>query len=169
MNKVITTMVGALLLGAAVPALAQTDAIKPVGLSARIGLFFPTDDTQRDSATSYFAGGLDYKLPFNLRAMGNTQLTLSLDYAAKDDYRVVPLLVNANYHRDQFYAFAGVGLAFSRRPTGGGTEDKTRFAYQAGIGYDFHTGQNPIFVEGKFIGNDWSELNGFGVFVGVRL
>jgi hypothetical protein len=168
MTKTIKMMVGAaLVLGAAVPAFAQDS--KPVGLSLRAGLFVPTDRGVRDVADSWFAGGLDYKLRDMPSASGQmNSISLSLDFAGKSGYRTVPILANYVVHHDQLYVFGGLGLSFSRFPVGGGSEDKTEFAYQVGAGYDFQAGPTPLFVEGKFMGNGRSTLNGFGFFAGIR-
>jgi len=169
-RSILTKMVGAALLaGAAVPAMAQES--RPIGLSLRAGLFLPTDRGLRDVGDSWFAAGLDYRLrDFGVSATTGqqTSLTLSLDYASKSGFRTVPILVNYQIRRNELYFFGGIGLSATRIATAGGSDDKTRFAYQLGVGYDFQRGNTPLFVEGKFLGNERSELNGFGVFVGVR-
>ncbi|MGV3616989.1 MAG: outer membrane beta-barrel protein [Fimbriimonas sp.] len=171
MRNLITTMVGAaLVFGAAVPAFAQQ---KPLGLSGRIGFFLPSDrGTRNNSDDAWFAMGVDYKI----RDMPSTvegrlsSLSLSLDYAAKEDYRSLPILVNYQVRQNEFYFFGGLGLNFARVDRGVlGTDSDTTFAYQLGLGYDFQTaGSTPLFVEAKFMGNEKSELNGFGLFAGVR-
>jgi hypothetical protein len=167
-----TTMVGAaLIFGAAVPAFAQSTE-KPIGLSARIGLFLPTEKgTRNNGGDSWFAAGLDYKYKemFSDVPGRSSAITFSLDYAAKNDYRTVPLLVNYQVRNNEFYFFGGLGLAFSRVDRGiFGSDSDTTFAYQLGLGYDFRSGVTPLFVEGKFLGNEKTELNGFGLYAGVR-
>lgn len=171
MKKILTTMVvSAMFAGAAVPAMAQEGVAKPVGLSIRAGLFFPTDRGVRDVSDAWAGGGVDYRLPYTLGAMNSdSYLSVSLDYASKGDYRVVPVLLNYVVRKGAAYAFAGAGISFSRRPVGADFDDKIRFGYQGGIGFDIHQGEHPIFVEGKFLGNDISKLNGFGVYLGFRL
>jgi hypothetical protein len=167
MRKIVTTMVGAgLVFGAAVSASAQEAANPPVGLSARIGVFLPTEDSTRDVASdSWFAAGVDFKLK-DLATMGGPgSFTVSLDYAAKNDFRLLPILLNYQVRQGSSYLFGGVGATFSR--LGNGNSD-TLFAYQIGVGYDYQAGATPLFVEGKFMGTEKSELNGFGVYVGVR-
>lgn len=145
------------------------EPMKPVGLSLRAGFFMPTDSNTRAGGTGWFAFGVDYKLRERVMTDGHIdRVTISLDYAAHNNYRVVPLLVNFVRHNGPMFYSAGVGAAFSRRPVMGGVEDKTRLAYQLGIGYEFQTSQFPLFVEGKFIGNERAELNGFGIYAGVR-
>jgi len=171
MKKILTTMVGAALLaGAAVPAFAQEVNTKPVGLSVRAGLFFPTDRGIRDVSDTWIGGGVDYKLPWSIGHVSpNNYLTVSLDYAAKNDFRVVPILVNYVVRRGALYGFGGAGVSFARRPLGADFEDKIRFGYQAGLGWDIQQGEHPIFLEGKFLATDLSQLNGFGVYLGFRL
>ena len=171
MRKFVTMMVSAgLVLGAAVPALAQDT--KPVGLSARIGVFLPSDRTTKNrSDDAWFAAGVDYKLKDMPSAMEGraSALTVSLDYAAKNNYRALPLLLNYQVRQNEMYFFGGVGLSFSRVDNGVfGTDSDTTFAYQLGLGFDFASGPTPLFVEGKFLGNEKSELNAFGLYVGVR-
>jgi len=171
MKKILTTMVGAALIaGAAVPACAQDVMTKPVGLSIRAGIFFPTDRGVRDVSDAWIGGGVDYKLPGGMNGMGgNSYLTVSLDYASKGDFRVVPVLVNYVVRNNSLYLFGGVGASFSRRPVSDGFDDKIRFGYQGGVGWDIQRGEHPIFLEGKFMGTDVSQLNGFGVYLGFRL
>jgi hypothetical protein len=146
------------------------ETMKPVGLSVRAGFFMPTDSNTRAGGTGWFAFGVDYKLRERMMADSHIdRITVSLDYAAHNNYRVVPLLVNFVRHNGPIFYSAGIGAAFSRRPIAFGmVEDRTRFAYQVGIGYEFQTSQFPLFVEGKFFGNERPELNGVGVYAGVR-
>lgn len=171
MRNLVTTMVGAaLVFGAAVPALAQDT--KPLGISGRIGLLFPHDRTTRNNSDDvWFTAGVDYKYKeFATGVEGRTNaITFSLDYAAKNDYRTVPLLVNYQVSSNDFYYFGGIGISFSRIDRGVfGTDSDTTFAYQLGAGYDFRGGETPLFVEAKFLGNEKSELNAFGLYAGIR-
>ena len=171
MRKIVTMMVSAgLVLGAAVPALAQE--VKPVGLSARVGVFLPSDRTTKNrSSDAWFGLGVDYKLkdmPSSVEGRSNA-LTVSLDYAAKNNYRSLPLILNYQVRQNEMYFFGGVGVSATRVDNGVfGTDSSTTFAYQLGLGFDFASGPTPLFVEGKFLGNEKSELNAFGLFVGVR-
>lgn len=170
MKNMITKMVGAaMLLGAAVPAMAQTAPTS--GVSARLGIFWPTDSTTRRSTDeAWFGAGFDYRLREMSSMMdGRTAaLTLSLDFAAKDDFRSLPLLLNYQVRQNELYFFGGVGVNFARYASGVNTKSDTTFAYQVGAGYDFQQGATPLFVEVKFLGNEKSELNAFGTYVGVR-
>ncbi len=171
MRNYVTKMVGAaILMGAAVPAFAQES--KPLGLSARIGLFLPTDKgTRNTSDDAWFAAGVDYKLrdlPSTVPGRSSA-LSISLDYAAKNNFRIVPVLLNYQLRTNELYFFGGVGASFARIDRGiFGAASDTLFAYQLGVGYDFQSGTNPLFVEAKFLGTERSEVNGFGLFAGIR-
>lgn len=171
MRKLVTTMVGAaLVFGAVVPAFAQQE--KPLGLSARIGVFLPSDrQTRNNSDDAWFTGGIDYKykdMPSGIEG-STSAITFSLDFAAKNEYRTIPLLVNYQIRSNDFYYFGGIGISFSRVDQGVfGSDSDTTFAYQLGAGYDFRQGPTPMFFEAKFLGNEKNELNAFGLYAGVR-
>lgn len=164
--------VGALLIaGAATQAAAQES--KPMGLSIRAGLFFPSDSAARDEGKTWFAFGGEFRLSdLQLGAADpayTAHLSVSADFFGKGDYRNVPVLLNYVGRTNELYYSAGAGLGFARLPSGTGTEDKTRFAYQLSIGYDFQQGRNPFFAEAKYFGSSESALSGFGVYIGMRL
>lgn len=142
----------------------KADDQKLSGLSLRVGVFLPTEKSTRDVAESMFSGGVDFRLADINR---NISTFLSLDFADKSGFRNVPLLFNAKEKLGPIYVIGGAGISFTRRPTDNGTEDKTRFSYEGGVGFDFG-GETPVFVEGRFIGSDIRQLNGVGVFLGVR-
>jgi hypothetical protein len=152
----------------AVLASAQTDTQKPIGVGIRAGAFLPTDSSAKSAGDAW----LDFGLDFNLHQLSPTSsLVVSADYAFRDDFRSLPLLVNYVVRTGPVYLLGGVGGNFSRiARSNGSTDDKGTFAYDLGIGYDvLKNGGSPIYVEGRFFGNSKTELNGFGVFVGVRL
>jgi hypothetical protein len=171
MQKTLTTMaIGVAFLSATVSALAQdTDIAKPVGLQLRVGVFVPTETDIRNGSNGWFAGGVEYRLGKFLPIAGPTDLSLSLDYTAKNDDRSVPLLLNLVQHRGQLFYSVGAGVSFANVVEDDGSEDdKTLFGYQGGIGWDLGTGATPFFVEGKYFGTRNKELDGFGFFVGMR-
>ena len=139
----------------------------PVGLSVRVGLFAPTDAAARNGGQSWLAFGADYKLrDLNFRGKhAPAEISLSMDYASKNGFRTLPVLLNYVNHKGETYLILGAGAAFSSD----GGSDSTRFAYQAGLGYNLNTGANPTFLEVKYLGNERTVLNGFAVFVGARL
>lgn len=154
------------------PALAQES--RPLGLALRAGLFWPTNSNTRNmEGDTWFSLGAEYKIrDLSLATMDTgmpAALTLSLDYQGKGNFRHVPVLVNYVARNNQVFYSVGLGVGFTRVPIVGGTDDKTRLAYQLGIGYDFQQGSTPVFVEAKYFGSSRSELNGFGFFLGVRL
>jgi len=151
---------------AAMLANAQFD--KPVGVDARVGAFFPTDSSTQGVGNTWLDLGLD----FDLKKLSPTaSLKASLDYAYRGDYRSLPLLLNYEVRKGSVYVLGGVGANFNRIPQDDGTMySRTSWAYDLGIGYDVEkNGGAPIFVEGRFFGNENSDLNGFGVFVGIRI
>lgn len=172
MKKIATISITALLaLGAVTQATAQYQ--KPIGLSVRLGVFYPTNgDARNVEGQGWFGGGLEYKikdLKFDTTdSRYSSTLTASLDYYGKGSFSQVPLLVNYVAHMDSFYWTGGAGIGFGRVPTTGGSTSDTEFAYQMGIGYDFVKSQMPFFVELKYFGSTESKLNGFGVYGGVR-
>lgn len=147
---------------------------KPLGLSIRAGLFFPSNGDARDAeGSSWFAGGLEYKIKdFTVGGLGEGYLgsiSLSLDTIGKGDVKNVPLLLNYVGRKNEFFYSAGLGASFSSFDTGNGSESRTRLGYQLGVGYDFQQGRTPFFVEAKYWGNSKSEFNGFGIYAGIRL
>ncbi|RYG48648.1 hypothetical protein EON79_03840 [bacterium] len=155
-----------------VPAFAQSVVPGSTGLSARVGAFFPAHTTARNLSKTWFAAGIQYKGgdlvngPFNARV--SASYAFSVDYIQRADFRIVPVMVNYVGEVDRIFFTAGVGVAFTRFPVAGGSDDKARFAYTLGAGYKVNIGTVPAFVEGKFWGNEKSEANGFGLYAGVR-
>jgi len=172
MKNFATISIAALLaIGVVSPANAQYQ--KPIGLSVRAGMFFPSNgDARNIEGQSWFAGGLEYKikdLKYNSSDPKYTaMLTASLDYYGKGSFTQVPLLLNYVAHMDQFYWTGGAGVGFGRVPSGTGATTDTEFAYQMGIGYDFVKSQMPFFLELKYFGSSESKLNGFGIYGGLR-
>lgn len=167
MKKILAAGIGAAAILAAIPAFAQDS--KPMGLSVRAGVFFPTSSLLRDNARSLFIGGAEYKIrDLNLEtgtAGMTTSLTISADYIGNADFRNVPVLLNIVGRTNEFYYTAGAGIGF----TGGLLDTGTTFSYQVGVGYDFQKGRTPLFIEGHYFGAAKSDANGFAIMVGVRL
>ena len=173
MNKTATIALASLLaIGAASQASAQYN--KPIGLSVRIGLFYPSNGDARDAeGQGWFAGGLEYKggdLKFNsTNPKQSAMWTASLDYYGKGSFSQVPVLLNYVAHSDAFYWTGGAGIGFGRVPrTGGGSTTDTEFAFQVGVGYDFVKSQMPLFVEIKYWGSSESKVTGFAFYGGFR-
>jgi hypothetical protein len=171
-RKILTAALGAIVVFAtAVPASAQVT--QPVGVSARIGAFFPTNEGARSQSNTWFAGGVEYRLRDmqlgTLDAATMSHLALSVDFMGSGDYRHTPLLVNYVVRSNELFYSVGAGVGFGRIPLVEGTSTRTRFAYQLGVGYDFQRGQTPLFLEAKYFGSSQTELNGIGFYIGVRL
>lgn len=165
MRNLVTMMVGVAILGAAVSANAQTST--STGLSARMGVFSPTDKATRAATEDgWFGFGVDYKLGQKLPMAPMGELGFSLDYSSKGGTRIIPLSLNYKVKQDKFYVFGGVGASLVH-PDGGKSD--TLFGYQLGAGMDFaQQGGIPLFLEAKFLGTEKSEYNGFGFYAGVR-
>jgi hypothetical protein len=163
--KAISVMIIA---GAAVLAAAQMGDNKPIGLDARVGAFFPIDSGTQGVGNTWLDLGLDFEAK---KLSPSASLKVSLDYAYRGGFTSLPLLLNYQIRQGPIYAFVGAGGNFNRIPQDDGTVfSKTNWAYDAGIGYDvMKNGGSPIFVEGRFFGNENSNLNGFAVFLGIRM
>lgn len=172
MNKFAICSVAAALLGvAALPGSAQET--KPIGLSIRAGLFFPSSSIASDSSKTWFVGGLEYKLGDLAwsKAPTNTMssYSVSIDYYSQGDFRNVPVLLNYVGRTEQFYFTAGAGFGAVRaRINATDIRNSTEFAYQVGVGYDFVKGATPVFLEAKYFGSAESRVNGFALMVGAR-
>jgi len=149
---------------------AQTNG--PTGLSARIGVFFPTSNLARDLAAQWFAFGADYKLQnYSTGTVGQgmpSYISVSADYYQKGDTSAIPIAVNYNVRSGQLVFAAGVGVDFMR-VLGNGT---TGIGGQVAATYEFaqsgKTNSTPFFIQAKYFLSSKSDLNGFGVFLGVR-
>ncbi|MBI1757523.1 MAG: hypothetical protein HYR64_10500 [Fimbriimonas ginsengisoli] len=171
-RRLVAAAAGMAILGTAFPAWGQES--KPVGLSVKAGLFWPSSSAGRNAGSTWFAGGAEFRVrdaSVETKGIGpNSTITASLDYYNKGGFSNMPVLLNVVTHTSEMYYTVGAGVGFNRTPDGsGGTDSKTRFAWQAGVGYDFMQGKSPLFVEGKYFGNASSDLNGFGVFVGIHI
>jgi hypothetical protein len=155
-------------LGIAVLAGAQE---KPLGLSARVGPFFPLSPDAQTAGNTWFGAGLDFKIHDLTQdeKWGTSSIALSLDYTYRQDFRSLPVLVNYVVRKGELYYLAGVGVNFTRDPNLS-SSSQTKFAYDLGVGYDIlKNGGTPIFVEARYFGNQYATFNGIGAYVGVRL
>jgi len=172
MNKILSLAFAAAFVAfGAVSANAQES--KPLGLTLRAGLFWPSERYTRDrSSEQWFAFGVEYKLPGlkqpAVMAKYGGDFSISLDYFNKSDFSNVPVLLNYTGKMNQLYYVVGAGVGFTKKEKPlGGTQSNTSFAYQLGVGYEFST-KTPVFAELKYIGSTQTKLAGFGVFGGVR-
>lgn len=148
---------------------------KPMGVSFRGGLFLPTAQRAKQSGKTWFSFGVDYKLG-DLKFASETgqaaSYGISVDFNSKNDFRQTPIVM---YYRatlqDNIYYTVGAGFNFTREISTGNNptrENKTGLAYQVGIGMELKGQSMPIFVEAKYMGSSRSQLNGLGVFAGIR-
>ena len=169
--------IGAALLLGGLSSLAMAQETKPLGLSIRGGAVFPLNSTGRNEGKNWFGAGFEYALS-NVRMGGmendtTAHFSISVDFYGKGDLTAVPILFNYCAHNKEFYYTVGAGVAFTRDfdliAGARNRKNKTNIAYQAGVGYNFQRGSNPLFVEAKFFGNTASALNVVGVYLGIRL
>jgi hypothetical protein len=173
MTKSMAAALGtAIIFAGAVSAYAQET--KPIGLSIRAGLFFPSNGDARDAeGSSWFAGGLEYKIrDFTVAGLGEGYLgsiSLSVDTLGKGDVKNVPVLLNYVGRKNELFYSVGLGANFSSFDDGSGGDSRTRLGYQFGVGYDFQHGKTPLFLEAKYWGCSKSQFNGFAIYAGIRL
>lgn len=161
---------------AALATVSSAQATKPMGLSVRAGFFMPSSGIAKDQGKNWFGFGAQYKLKdlgFGTMDRGYAaSLEVSADYMSKGDLQSMPVLLNYVARQNQMFFSGGAGFSFSKEIDVVGppvtTRNRTVFAYQIGVGYDFQQGQTPLFVEAKYFGSTSTDLNGFGVYVGVR-
>lgn len=166
------------LLGLAVlaaPTFAQTT--KPMGVSAKVGLFFPTANRAKSQGKQWLGVGAEYKLGdlkvANENDLYSAHYSVSFDYFSKGSFTTFPLLANyVGRLQEGIWYSAGAGLNFTRElSTQGGTttrESKVGFAYAVGVSYDIKGQSMPMFVEAKYHGSSRSQLNGLILSLGVR-
>lgn len=171
--KKTATLALASLLAVGVVSQASAQYVKPLGLSVRVGLFYPSNGDARDAeGQGWFAGGIEYKIGDLHFDTKNPQMSaswsISLDYYGKGSYNNVPLLVNYVARNGSIYFGGGAGIGFGRVPKVGGATTDTEFAFQLSAGYDFVKMQTPLFIELRYFGSSESKLTGFGIFGGLR-
>lgn len=173
MKRSVLVLAGAVVL--AVSASAQTS--KPMGLSVRAGLLWPTSEFGRDQGRTWFGIGGEFKLKdatFGVTDRASSgMLSISADYYGKGAGSAFPVLLNYVGMNNEFFYSFGAGITFSRdeEVVAGVAQSRnqTNFGYQLGLGYNFQHGQNPLFVEAKYFGSGNSNTNALGLYVGIRL
>ncbi len=151
----------------ATASMAQTNG--PSGVSVRLGAFFPTNSASRALNSTWFAGGLDYKLKaYSVAAASESTrayLSISADYYESHGSRDIPVALNYNLRQDQFVYSVGIGPDFRRL----GTDGRVGISGQLGVAYDFgNNTQTPFFVSAKYYFASKNELSGVGAYVGMR-
>lgn len=159
-------LVGGLALAGASIAGAQSNG--PVGLSARLGIFFPTGNIKDTTSPNWFAIGADWKwkeMPVSsVNPDTLAYLGVSADFYSHGDTSALPVVVNYNVRSGQFVYSAGLGIDFVRVPG----FNKSGLAGQLGATYEFGNMPNPVFAQAKYFFSSRSELSGFGVYAGIR-
>lgn len=161
------------LLALAVSSTGSAQDSKPLNLSIRIGKFEPAYSAARDEGKSWFSFGLDTRIKTLGVSAANpgtsSYLTVSFDNFSKGSFRSMPLLLNYVTRTNELYFSIGAGVAFTGEPDDD-SGDGARIGLGLGVGYDFVQGRTPLFVEAKYFLNSANDhLNGFGIFLGVRL
>jgi len=154
-------------------AFATAQEVKPVGLSIRGGLLFPSNGDARNEGKTWFAFGADYKLGDiafgDMKPGVSSHYTISVDYYGKGDFRNVPIMLNYVGRQDQFYYLAGAGIGFTNvRLSPAQTERGNEFCYTIGVGWDWQKGTTPIFFEARWWGSAEAKVNGFALYAGFR-
>jgi hypothetical protein len=156
-------------------ALSFAQESKPMGVSARLGFFLPTAEAARKAGKQWLTFGFDYKLgdlKYEAASGKAASYGVSVDYASKGDFTQVPVvLMYTSTLEGGFYYLGGAGLNFTKsisKGTNPKKESKTGFAYQVGIGMEIKGQKLPAFAEIKYMGSSRSNLNGLGIFGGVR-
>lgn len=169
-NRLATLVAVAALGSVAATAGAQTNG--PLGLSARIGVFLPTNTSDIGNST-WFNFGVDYKLNhFNVSApTEGTQsyLGISADYYFSGSNSNVPVALTYNIRQSQLVYSAGIGADFYNVDDVNKTG--TSLGGQVGVAYEFGNAgraDKPLFVQAKYFITRRSELSGFGLYLGYR-
>jgi len=150
---------------------ASAQETKPMGMSFKIGNFWPSSGEARTAGGSWIGFGFDMKLrdlKYANSGRQSTMLTLSGDVLNKNNFRNAPILLNYVSRTDKMYTLAGAGASFAKWRSGSENESGVIFAYSLGVGMDLQQGGMPMFAELRYLGTMESKLNGFGLFLGVR-
>ena len=155
---------------AVAPAFADDYVPSPVGVSLRVGDFYPQlNQTRNTAGDSWLAVGFDYKVSgLKTSLLPPGYFSVSLDYAGKGNFRTAPLLLNYTSGKTLYWS-AGAGVSFARFTNDDGTQnDQVRFAYSGAVGFNFSNGQIPLFLEGRYFGKEMNRIGGVGVYLGAR-
>ena len=170
MNRKILAVAASAVAVCALAASASAQTSKPVGLSIRAGVGWPTSGN--NGHDTLFCAGAEFKISdANWNNMGGPgtggHISLSADYLGRNSAYAFPVLINYVGQANEFFYSVGAGASFDHG--GSGTSNKTNFGYQFGLGYNFQQAQTPLFLEAKFFGSSKSDFNAIGVYLGIRL
>jgi len=167
-----TTFVGLIILAMAVfgTGFANAQTNGPTGISVRLGAYFPTNSLGSDLASTWFAGGIDYKLnTLSVKApITNTEgyFGISADYYGHGGDNDIPVALTYNLRQGQIVFSAGIGPDF--RNATDLTDNGVGIAEQVGIAYEFVHSYTPVFIAAKYFFASKPELSGAGVYLGIR-
>jgi hypothetical protein len=166
MNR--SVFMGALIaVTALAPLVASAQSHESTGVDIHAGIFFPFGSAARQNATGWLAYGANYRLLSltNGHSTTHSSLSVSADYMGQSGWSHAPILLNYNMGSGSVFFSGGAGVGFATEPTGSGTD----FAYQLSVGYNFpSTSDATFFVKAQYWGSDRTELDGAGVYAGVR-
>lgn len=148
---------------------AQADGER--GLSFHVGQFYPKTQLARDyEGGRWFLAGLEYDTSGTFNLLGpSVRTSVTADVYSKGSFTGVPLLFNASNRDGRLLVGAGVGVSFIHRKDAAGlSSGETQFGYQLFVSYDLKTGDRPLFVSGRYIGNSREDLSGYGLSFGTR-
>ena len=136
------------------------------GVEVHAGVFFPFGSAARQNATGWLAYGASYRLlTLSTKGTSRAALSISADYMGQGAWSQAPVLLNYGVVDHSIFFSAGAGFGFANEPSGTGTD----FAYQGTVGFNFPSTSNATFyVMAKYWGSDRTELDGLGVYAGVR-
>jgi hypothetical protein len=159
--------VGMIALAGACIGAASAQSSGPLGISARIGGFYPSSDSARNLSSTWYSFGLDFKLS-TLPSLGtgfHSYIGLSGDYIGNGGDNIIPVALTYNIRQGQMVYSAGLGPEF--RNDGDLESSSVGLGEQVGVAYEFGNMPTPIFIQAKYFFGS-SQLNGLGVFLGVR-
>jgi hypothetical protein len=164
----ITRMSGVVAAAAAV-SIAGAQAT-PSGISARIGMFLPTNSLASDLGHTWFSFGGDIKLSTMSASVpvAGTEafFGISADYYSHGSDSDIPVALTYNVKQGPIAFGVGVGPEF--RNAGDLTSTGVGIAEQVSFSYEISKMAMPIFLEAKYFLSSKSELSGFGLYVGMR-
>jgi len=140
------------------------------GLSARVGVFFPSNNLAQNLSSTWFVFGADLKLSgFGASVPGtglNSYLGLSADYYYHGSDSDIPVALTYNLRAGQMVYSAGIGPDF--RNSGDLTSTGVGIGEQVAATYEFGNMPTPMFIQAKYFFSSRPELSGFGVYLGIR-
>lgn len=169
----------AMVIGCAVLGSAHAQS-KPMGISAKIGVFYPGHAESRAAGSQWVSLGLEFRVRTLSMSMtepaSSTGLTISADFFQAGDYRNIPVLLNFVSETGDVYWAVGAGVGIGRTQeiqTSGSstiftTEDRTSLSYALRLGYNITRGASPFFVEVGYQGSSEARFSGFSAMVGTR-